>query len=200
MAIHWRFEESKCAGFGAGIGYGRDSRSFQAKPGNKVVRKLDSSSNLCFYGGRLKGISPEKLLLRMISKEAAAEWILNTMVSHGLSQVYLATDCRDRKLLNWIKRRTGAFTNEDLKVVLDGHISIEDNDVISRLEQQICVDSHVFAGTQKSSWTTTVIEERLEQTKEHNRFFFNKTSIFEVEKEKSKTLFFDVEVCNCENS
>jgi hypothetical protein len=72
-----------------------------------------------------------------------------------------------------------------------------DNDVVSRVEQHICAEASVFAGTQMSSWTTRVVEERL--------FKKNMVNVVDVRNISSKpdkifnrTLYFDVEACGCE--
>jgi len=54
--------------------------------------------------------------------------------------------------VGWVKRRTGAVTLADLPRGWDA-VRLTDNDIASRLEQQLCQDSHVFMGTQGSSWT-----------------------------------------------
>ena len=58
LSIHWRFEESKCAGFGRGIGFGRSVGFHRSMVGpsnnNQKIRvmKSDVEANLCFFAGR----------------------------------------------------------------------------------------------------------------------------------------------------
>ena len=114
----------------------------------------------------------------------------------NIDNVYIATDCSDQTLLQWIKRKTGAMTKSNIEPVILHFVSLQENDIISRIEQQLCTESSLFLGTSMSSWTSSVIEER----------FRNRTSFFAQDKYSlmrrpdpmNQTLYFDIEVCNCE--
>jgi hypothetical protein len=159
LAIHWRFEESKCAGFGIGIGYDRDRDSRAHFIHDKVITRSSKSANICFYSGREPGTSNKKRLL-LVSKYDIVSWIRELMKKAGLKQIYLATDCKDLKLLSWIKKESGATTLSDIEDIVQKSIPMQDNDIVSRLEQEICAKSQIFAGTKKSSWSSRVVEER----------------------------------------
>ena len=132
----------------------------------------------------------------MISKEAIVSWIRNIMREKQLESVYLATDCSDEHLLSWIKQRTGAVSKIDLFPILTKHISLEDNEIVSRMEQQLCSEAEVFAGTIMSSWTSSVIEERL---KLYDKFFVQeKYNITKRPDPLNKTFYMDIESCNCD--
>ncbi|CAL6332744.1 unnamed protein product [Bathycoccus prasinos] len=194
LAIHWRFEESKCSGVGSSIGHGRDRRSssLEQNKSNFVIKSSDAEAEFCFFSGPIVGTT--KVLLRLVSKRAIIKWILNMKKISGVSFVYLATDCADKDLINQIKKSTGAITRSDILPILHNKI---DNDVISRIEQQLCVDALIFAGTQMSSWTTRVIEERFLQ--DDKIFIQNKTKLQGKPcAHSNRTLYFDVEVCECD--
>ena len=84
----------------------------------------------------------------------------------------------------------------DIEAILTRFVELEDNDIVSRIEQEICAKSSIFAGTSMSSWTSTVIEERFK----HRPSFFiqDKYSFVRRPDPKNMTLYFDIEVCNCE--
>jgi len=131
---------------------------------------------------------------KAVSKRAIIKWILNMKKISGVSFVYLATDCADEDLINQSKKSTGAITRSDILPILHNKI---DNDVISRIEQQLCVDALIFAGTQMSSWTTQVIKERFLQ--DDKIFIQNKTKLQgKPDAYSDRTLYFDVEVCDCD--
>ena len=193
LAIHWRFEESKCSGIGRSIGHGRDRKSSSLMDQNKanfVIKSSDAEAEFCFFSGPIVGTP--KVLLRLVSKKAIVRWILDIKKRTGASFIYLATDCADTNLIHWFKKSTGAISRSDILPMLHNKI---DNDVVSRIEQQICVDAFIFAGTQMSSWTTRVIEERF--LRDDRIFVLNKTNL-EVKPDKfsNQTLYFDVEVCD----
>ncbi|CAL6332076.1 unnamed protein product [Bathycoccus prasinos] len=114
LAIHWRFEESKCAGIGKGIGFGR----------------------------------------------------------------------------------SGAKSKSDILSILSKYVSLDDNDIISRVEQQLCTESKLFAGTLASSWTSSVIEERLKS--QDNFFMQDKYNPIRRPDIRNQTFYLDIEVCKCE--
>jgi hypothetical protein len=196
LALHWRFEETKCSGLGKGIGFGR-ALDKTSRPSNHIIMKSDKSADLCFYAGPLpKNYSKKGVWLRMISKEAIVSWIRNIMREKQLESVYLATDCSDEHLLSWIKQRTGTVSKIDLSPILTKHISLEDNEIVSRVEQQLCSEAEVFAGTIMSSWTSSVIEERL---KLYDKFFVQeKYNITKRPDPLNKTFYMDIESCNCD--
>lgn len=171
LSIHWRFEESKCAGFGIGIGNGRDVNLTPAKLEGKYITRTSKDANICFYGGKVPPKRLDKTWIRLLHKDDIVSWIRETMKKYNLNKVYLATDCKDAELLEWIKSRTGAITVSDLKEIIRNNSFAEDNDVISRIEQELCAEAHIFAGTQKSSWSIRVVEERSARTK--NKDLFN---------------------------
>ena len=203
ISIHWRFEESKCAGFGRGIGFGRSIESIQSKIGAQMknkkiqVRRSDTEADLCFFAGPLPSkVASTGIWLRLVSKMAVANWIRQVKKERNIDNVYIATDCSDQTLLQWIKRKTGAMTKSNIEPVISHFVSLQENDIISRIEQQLCTESSLFLGTSMSSWTSSVIEER----------FRNRTSFFAQDKYSlmrrpdpmNQTLYFDIEVCNCE--
>jgi len=195
LAIHWRFEESKCAGIGASIGYGRSLEKGRVRALDILIKKSDEGANLCFFAGLVPNDTRKRIWLRLISKSAVVKWVQSVLEYHGLSNVYLATDGKDRDLLKWIKNKTGAKTLDEIRELLYNKV---DNDVISRVEQQICVDAHVFAGTQMSSWTTRVIEERF--LRRNEVFVQDKYNLLRrPDRDENQTFYFDVETCDCDN-
>mmetsp|Transcript_5393 Transcript_5393/g.15794 ORF Transcript_5393/g.15794 Transcript_5393/m.15794 type:complete len:448 (+) Transcript_5393:313-1656(+) len=194
MAIHWRLEETKCAGIGAGIGYGRDAKAKKAKK-NYIIRKSDKWANLCFYGVNPRS-SPPKVWFRLLSKEAVANWILSVMRENNIQHAYLATDLEDKSILEWVKTKIHAISKIDILDILDEKISVSDNDIISVVEQEICSEANLFAGTQMSSWTERVIEKRFSNL---GRIFSgNKLDRNKRLDSLNTTYYFDVEVCACE--
>lgn len=196
LAIHWRFEETKCAGMGKGIGFGRAAGK-QVNMKNKIIRASDEHADLCFFAGLVpEGVGASGTWLRLVSKNAIVRWIKAILREHQLDHVYLATDCHDRKLLDWIKAKTGAKTKSELLPTLSQYISEHDNDIVSRVEQQLCTEAKLFAGTLMSSWTSSVIEERF---KNHESFFIqDKYKHIRRPDPDNRTFYIDVEACNCD--
>lgn len=203
ISIHWRFEESKCAGYGRGIGFGRSigthhSRRIAPNDKKKIkVRKSDIEADLCFFAGPMPSMLEDTgIWLRLVSKRAVVSWIERLKRERNIENIYIATDCSDEALLQWIKHKTGAITKSDIMPILSRFVSTEENDIISRIEQQICTDSSVFFGTSMSSWTSSVVEERF---KDRDSFFVqDKYSFTRRPDPMNRTLYFDIEVCNCE--
>jgi len=52
-----------------------------------------------------------------------------------------------------------ARLQSDIEVILIRFVELEDNDIVSIMEQEIHAKSSVFEGTSMSCWTSTVIEE-----------------------------------------
>lgn len=105
ISIHWRFEETKCAGFGMGIGFGR-SMETQSKMVSHIkskkihVRKSDNEAALCFYAGPLPSTMPDSgIWLRLVSKIAVVNWIRQIKKERNIDNIYIATDCSNRMLL-----------------------------------------------------------------------------------------------------
>ena len=188
LAIHWRFEETKCAGYGLGIGSGRSVGEFRRRRPPTVTK---GHGNLCFFAGTIPGIVTTQIWLRLVSKEQVAATVKRVAANHGLKHVFLATDGKDAELIGWVKHATGAVTLSDLP---RGWMSFVDNDVTSRLEQQICQDANVFMGTQGSSWTLSVMQDRLKREGKVNLPRSNSVSLLS----SNSSIFFDVEVCDCE--
>ena len=199
ISTHWRFEETKCAGFGRGIGFGRSlkKRSIPKINNQLYIRKSDTKADLCFFAGPLPTFSRKKgIWLRLVSRDAVVKWIKWFMELRENTNIYLATDCDDLKLLQWIKTRTGAKTRSDIESILSQFVSVLDNDVVSRIEQQLCSESSIFLGTSMSSWTSSVIEERFQG---RSSFFMqDKYNIVRMPDLNNNTLYFDIEVCDCE--
>ena len=202
ISIHWRFEETKCAGFGKGIGFGRSietqSQMVSRMKNKKIqVRKSDKEADLCFFAGPVPSATQiSGIWLRLVSKVAVVNWIRQIKKERNIDNIYIATDCSDRVLLQWIKRKTGAITKSNIEPIISHLVSKEENDIISRIEQQICADSSLFLGTSMSSWTSSVIEERF---KNRNSFFAqDKHAMMRRPDPMNQTLYFDIEVCNCE--
>lgn len=191
LSIHWRFEESKCAGFGIGIGNGRDLNAKPKKIEGKFITRTRASANICFFGG----IAPKKpgtLWIRLVHRDDIVSWIKETMKKYNLKKIYLATDCKDTELLRWIKFKTAAKTVSDLQKFIGKSTFLEDNDIVSRIEQEVCADAYIFAGTQKSSWSTRVVEERtarIEKIGSLHNSFHDQTNIERV------SVYFDEEIC-----
>lgn len=199
LAIHWRLEETKCAGVGVGIGYGREAKERNPKFTNnkpqKIIRKSDRKANLCFYGV-IPRSSPAQIWFRLISKEAMIKWIKRVMSTRGIKHVYLASDLKDYSLLNWIKSEVPVTTKKDIEGILEKHAFSRENDVVSILEQEICAEADIFAGTQMSSWTERVIEKRF--MSEDRIFKRDKANMQSRPDSSNKSFYFDVEVCSCE--
>jgi len=203
LSIHWRFEETKCAGFGRGIGFGRSigvhrSTIPPVTRNQKVrVRKSDDHADLCFFAGPLPSkLASRGIWLRLVSKVVVVKWIRRIMKERNIENVYIATDCSDQALLQWIKLKTGAITKSNIEPLLSRFVSLEENDVVSRIEQQLCTESSVFMGTSMSSWTSSVVEERFNQRETF--FIQNKYNITRRPDPMNSTFYFDIEVCNCE--
>lgn len=196
MAIHWRFEESKCAGAGKGIGFGRAAKSSVGNT-EHIVRKSDNEANLCFFGGTIPSfVKKNGIWLRLVSRKAIVQWIGTIMKERSLEDVYIATDCQDPEILEWIKLKTGAKSKSDVVQIISEHMNLEENDVTSRIEQQLCTEAEIFAGTLQSSWTGTVIEERLLK---HDFFFMQDKFKLNLRPDpENRTFYLDVESCNCE--
>ena len=191
LAIHWRFEETKCAGYGVGIGNGRDAGEM-----NRKGTATKGDGDLCFFAGVVPKQTPVKIWLRLVSKEQVTATVKRVMAEHGLKHVFLATDGKDKDLIGWVKRETGAKTLDDLPAGWDA-VSLADNDIASRLEQQLCQDSKIFMGTQGSSWTLAVIEDRF---KRQGKMYVpqDKFSSSLPTRPSDDSMFFDMEVCDCE--
>lgn len=197
IAIHWRFEETKCAGLGLGIGFGRSSDKARKTHKNLHVRKSDVGADLCFFAGPLPAYLNKKgIWLRVVSRAAVVKWIMSLAKERKVENIYLASDCHDAKLLQWIKDQTGAKSKIDIISSMSEYIPIADNDIVSRVEQQICTESFIFSGTSMSSWTSSVIEERF---KDKNSFFIqDKFNIIRRPDPLNRTLYFDIETCQCD--
>lgn len=195
LAVHWRFEETKCSGIGAGIGYGRARRGV-IKSGKHTIRRSDQEAKYCFYAGQLPASARRSgIWLRLVSRKAIHDWIKRVMEERDLNRVYLATDCHDPSLINWLKRKAGAITQSDIKYIISNFLSL-DQDLVSRVEQQICIEAEVFAGTLTSSWTSTVVENRLNY---RDQFFVQDKQNFNVRPDpRNRTFYMDVESCNCD--
>jgi hypothetical protein len=195
LAVHWRFEETKCSGIGAGIGYGRAWRGV-IKSGKHTIRRSDKEAKYCFYAGQLPAsVHRSGIWLRLVSRKAIHNWIQRVMEERDLDHVYLATDCHDPSLIEWLKRKTGAITQSDIKYIVSNFSSL-DQDLISRVEQQLCMEAEVFAGTLTSSWTSTVVENRLNYRDE---FFVQDKQNFNFHPDpRNRTFYMDVESCNCD--
>ena len=191
LAIHWRFEETKCAGYGVSIGNGRDAGEL-VRAGQRTATK--GGGDLCFFAGVVPDQKPVKIWLRMVSREQVAAAVLRIMAEHGVKRVFLATDGKDEELVGWVKRKTGAVTLGDLPRGWDA-VRLADNDIASRLEQQLCQDSHVFMGTQGSSWTLAVIEDRFKSA--GKTYTADKWGGL-LTRPSATSMFFDMEVCDCE--
>ena len=107
--------------------------------------------------------------------------------------------------MGWVKRRTGAVTLADLPHGWDAPaqhaqhtpaVRLGDNDIASRLEQQLCQDAHVFMGTQGSSWTLAVIEDRFRSA--GSTYTADRWGPGLPTRPSATSMFFDVEVCDCE--
>jgi len=196
IAIHWRFEETKCAGFGRGIGFGRSQVKRQISK-NVSFRKNDAKADICFFAGPVPNNSGRQgIWLRLVSEDSIIQWIKQLVTDTGIENIYIATDGLDTALLRNIKDKTRAIMKSDILETLALYTQLEDNDIVSRIEQEICVTSYIFAGTSMSSWTSNVIEERF---KDRSSFFIqNKFEIIRRPDPYNKTLYFDIEVCNCE--
>ena len=196
IAIHWRFEETKCAGIGRGIGFGRSFEKVDKNSKQISMRKSDERADLCFFAGPVPNSSKSSIWLRLVSKNAIVNWIKRLKQEKNIENVYIASDCNDPALMQWIKYKTGAKMKADIETILSRFVSLEDNDIVSRIEQQICTTSSIFAGTSMSSWTSSVIEERF---KDRNSFFIqDKFHMIRRPDPKNMTFYFDIEVCNCD--
>jgi len=134
--------------------------------------------------------------IRLISEKAIVNWIQKLKQERRLQSVYISTDCHDPALLHSLKLKTGAITKSDIMKILSKHMNVNENDVLSRVEQEICVEAEVFAGTLYSSWTGTVIEERFSK---HNLFFMqNKRDIRRRPDPRNRTFYLDIESCDCD--
>ena len=67
---------------------------------------------------------------------------------------------------------------------------------MSRVEQQLCIEAEVFAGTLTSSWTSTVVENRLNYG---DNFFVQDKHNYNFRPDpRNKTFYMDVESCKCD--
>jgi hypothetical protein len=198
ISIHWRFEETKCAGFGRGIGFGRSLNNSPTKVSKQIyIRKSGKHADLCFFAGPLPRFLGKKgIWLRIVTKGDVVAWIKQFMEERRITNLYLATDCDDPKLLQWIKTRTGAKTKSDIESILSRFVSVHDNDIVSRIEQQICSESSIFLGTSMSSWTSSVIEDRFQGRRSF--FMQDKYNVTRRPDLNNDTMYFDIEVCNCD--
>ena len=71
-----------------------------------------------------------------------------------------------------------------------------DIDVLSILEQEICVDAKMFAGTQMLSWTMRVNERR--SRRQGELFHADMLSMKQQPGDSDTTFHLDLEACNCE--
>lgn len=196
LAIHWRFEETKCAGVGKGIGYGRSVGEIKSSR-KYLVKKSDKDADLCFYAGLVpEGSKSKGIWLRLVSRNAVVNWIQSIMKERRIENVYLATDCHDHSILTWIKSKIGGKSKSDLLPIIKQYLPVEDNDILSRVEQQLCSEATIFAGTLTSSWTSSVIEERF---KHHESIFVqDKFNITKRPDPQNRTFYLDIEACNCD--
>ena len=67
----------------------------------------------CFFEN-FRGGSGGTLGRRLVSKEQVAATVKRVMEQHKLKRVFLATDGKDKDLVGWIKKATGATTLDDL--------------------------------------------------------------------------------------
>ena len=132
----------------------------------------------------------------MVSKEAIVRWITNIKLEQNIAFVYLATDMQDELLLKWIKSKTGAVTRAEIYPDVNHELKSADNNVLSILEQEICADAKIFAGTQMSSWTMRVNEKRSRVQGEV--FYADMLSMGQRPDNSNATFYIDVETCKCE--
>ena len=124
-------------------------------------------------GSKSKGI-----WLRLGSRNAVLNWI------HSI--------IKERR----INSKIGGKSKSDLLPIVKQYLPVEDNDILSRVEQQLCSEATIFAGTLTSSWTSSVIEERF---KHHESIFVqDKFNIIKRPDPQNRTFYLDIEACNCD--
>ena len=92
--------------------------------------------------------------LQYVSTDDLIKAIMKVKRETRLENVYLATDCPDKKLIQFVINRTGAKVLEDSphgRKVLTNSIELR-----SAIEQGICVHGAEFVGTSYSTWSTVV--------------------------------------------
>jgi len=135
LAVHWRFEEQKCASK------------------NLARYKLYGSGEACFYAGVWE---PPHPWLRLISGAKISETINIMMTRYGIQHAYIATDGEKHEVFQAVKQQTGAKQVSDCMAC---KIPSE-NFLLSKVEQEICATSFLFLGTRLSSWTSLVMLQR----------------------------------------
>mmetsp|Transcript_13894 Transcript_13894/g.23504 ORF Transcript_13894/g.23504 Transcript_13894/m.23504 type:complete len:430 (+) Transcript_13894:235-1524(+) len=162
VAIHWRFEETKCRGVGSLLpedrsvpreGFNREEMS-KAK-GLPIV----GTGPLCFFSARNSSRS-----LVLTSQADIVRAIQKHMQQHDIQRAFLATDVdpgQGKSLLRHLQDKI-----KHLKLLKDlpsgwaKKVDFKQQDIASRVEQEICSRATRFLGTSTSSWTTTVSDTR----------------------------------------
>mmetsp|Transcript_32580 Transcript_32580/g.71196 ORF Transcript_32580/g.71196 Transcript_32580/m.71196 type:complete len:443 (-) Transcript_32580:259-1587(-) len=173
LAIHWRFEETKCRDIGSLLpgdrsvtSAGFDKDQVQKEKGLPIV----GTGPLCFFStlttlkDNFGGQGKERpLRLVLTTQDEIVRAIQEQMEQTGIKKVYLATDVdptRGKPLLKFLHEKTHMKMFKDLPTGWNKKLDFNQQDVISRVEQEICSSSSRFLGTSTSSWTTTVSEIR----------------------------------------
>ncbi|KAG0600085.1 hypothetical protein M758_11G006300 [Ceratodon purpureus] len=178
LAVHWRFEESRCSNHQVGLCFSRCKDGSVVSSGLHPAAKewLKTSQDECNENGHFRGVGLSKADIIATIKERAAK--------HSLSTLYLATDGWIRgaeslallmEVVLSLRRRglnvVGLWSIPDLPNFADGtyfdpYISMGKDHVINGqqialVEQEICVRSAVFLGSGPSTWSLAVFRLRL---------------------------------------
>ena len=142
LAIHWRYDSDwlfMCI----------QSRSPYARRQNAAICKI--------VFGLTYDIETEELFLKNIK---------NLMSEHDLKYIYMSTPPNNKDLLRLVKEAFGKklFHLEDVQKLSNSTFYpgfLRNNYFSSFVEQEICVKSRYFMASALSSWTQTVLLDRL---------------------------------------
>ncbi|KAK3272239.1 hypothetical protein CYMTET_19456 [Cymbomonas tetramitiformis] len=169
VAVHWRFEETKCREAGLYLPPDRSRPSSIKNMDQLRTTKAGygirgSWGDFCFFTS-LKGYVVRSLTIA--NEQSIFDGINRVKSRHGLRHVFLSTDIDVKQAAGFLKRlraATGVRMLSDLDASFwqQFHtIDRKQSDVMSRLEQEICIRSKSFVGTSTSSWTGSVLQGRL---------------------------------------
>mmetsp|Transcript_33978 Transcript_33978/g.74348 ORF Transcript_33978/g.74348 Transcript_33978/m.74348 type:complete len:227 (-) Transcript_33978:451-1131(-) len=166
IAVHWRFEETKCRGVGTLLPEDRQRKADYNREELSAEKNMEIVGNgpLCLYSVRSVGDSKLVKLITVTTEEAGN--LLNQVKeSANITNVFFSTDVNPdlgRSFLQELRETTNVKMMRDLPRDWSTAYAffLNHSDVTSRLEQEICTRSTIFIGTSSSSWTQTVKRQR----------------------------------------